>query len=197
MFHGLFSEKKRSKSGGVSLTWSWGQLLPQRKTLTTRLQYSFWSLFVFSTMQPWAVAVAVILNIAIYISLCTCQSARCTELSARRRENSIRIFTESAWVWKLVGTEASDAFTALSIIESLRRGIVQIMAKARKKTQKKTPVSASKTCMIAQWLCHTKRFEWVVVAHSLEYESNDKLKHAYNGTRVNPCKSVYVIWNSY
>jgi hypothetical protein len=38
-FHGLFSEKKCSKSGGVPsfLSWSWGQLLPQRKTLPTRL----------------------------------------------------------------------------------------------------------------------------------------------------------------
>jgi len=38
-FHGLFSKKKGSKSGGVPsfLNWSWGQLLPQRKTLPTRL----------------------------------------------------------------------------------------------------------------------------------------------------------------
>jgi len=38
-FHGLFSKKKDSKSGGVFsfLSWSWGQLPPQRKTFPTRL----------------------------------------------------------------------------------------------------------------------------------------------------------------
>jgi len=38
-FHGLFSKKKDSKSGGVPsfLIWSWGQLFPLRKTFPTRL----------------------------------------------------------------------------------------------------------------------------------------------------------------
>jgi len=38
-FHSLFSKKKALKSGGVPsfLSWSWGQLPPQRKPLQTRL----------------------------------------------------------------------------------------------------------------------------------------------------------------
>jgi len=38
-FHGLFSKKKDSKSGGLPsfLSWKWGQLLLQRKTVPTRL----------------------------------------------------------------------------------------------------------------------------------------------------------------